>query len=578
MIKTNFSLGPSFRLKTNENAQNPSSNSPKFRVFGAFFKEIFNTVPCGDLASVNFENVDPRFISLINSVIVSTESDVIKPMSKMSNKKSFRHDLNSFDSHPHLPNVTSILKNLVEGTISLHQAIDENDRFFLLEDPSQKKNLVECVPLLHQIIDKILCLQPGDESYLSIERNEYAATVEMLRRLVLPFHDARLLAKLNANDRQEQRLLLQYATPSDLVALQQAYMDPRLESVIELVNNGQWNEFLRDLLNFPVDQSAYLFLAAYCKKLISIETLSTAMLVCRAYIQDPHGVTVETFDTLTDADFARLNISGKEKAELIFLLGSDQIERNQKMFVLSSMANYDPYTLGLFSDFSKEGKIPSVFGDEEKVGVFSFGIAKALYGAVGVSLVPVLHLTPRQSMISRISSTYSDCVLLLPREKSLIHGSRNGIIFPAIHDYYHANKRSQHSGDRALRESAKMAAQKIQDHLSIGPQDYLSKLSDGQNELYRQFSVAPAKDEYMRYIFRRISGQIIDAEYSTKSSAYGNCIDVMPLLDSVAESILLSSYTQCDGFADRAAEERWFDDGLFYSELKETFKGLLDLD
>ena len=395
------------------------------------------------------------------------------------------------------------------------------------------------LPILREMATKLLRLQQGNEDYLRIPSHEYEAVVKTLKELIEPLGNAELSALIEANATQEQRLLLQYVTPAEMVQIRTANANPLLVKVSAMLNEGKWMEVLQKYSAMK-NQLSYILIAAYLRKKITIDTLSTALTIHRAYLDKPDSLSLLPFNPETLGQFS---IPDERLTGYQEILEIGEVEANQLLVIKITSEGFDPYTLNLVAD-AFDPLIPGIFRFEDGgYGVASFGLAKLLYAKKGVSLMNVLHLTPRDAMISRIDTNLSDCGQFLASEKSIIHGSSDCTILPFGHDLFHANIRVAHAENSSLRLNAKNIAYAIQEHLKVSSQTYLDKLSSGQNQPYRTFVAEPTFEELKLYALRRISGLLIDAEYRESQL---NRVDMRLLIAQVVANLVIENVSFVD--------------------------------
>jgi|GEM_PF-5577008 hypothetical protein len=361
--------------------------------------------------------------------------------------------------------------------------------------------------IMKDLVNQALFL--NSEKYLTLFPESYALRIEALRKLVQTSFLSKeeketLFTLITANERQEERLLLQYLTPQEKERLSEIYSCSQINQLADLIAKGEWiklfDYYSRDI------QLSDLLIAAYGRRKIDLEDLATAMIFHRVFYNTSKNQ--RNILPITEETLQIMNSLLPEERQQI-LDKAMTIKSNQKFLILVNQEALDSYTQDLiFQNFFdlKGSKAPGFFHSTSLFGMLSFGAAQAHYK----NLAPIIHLTPTiEAMKDHIEQGRSDFALFFPGECTSVHGSQDKTIFPYIHDLFHTHARN-------LRGSFQKEIMKRVDRLGIGlelREEYSSKMDNGNGSLYPRFITMPNADEMTAYLLDRIIGEVIDGGY-----------------------------------------------------------------
>ena len=356
---------------------------------------------------------------------------------------------------------------------------------------------------LTPLIEKELRLH--DESYLELSEEEYAEKVDTSKHLIEGRPDEnQLLSLITTNERQEQRLLLQYLSKSEQELLVQAQNSPHIQPVCELIQQGNWQELCN---RFTDPSDAYVFLAAYTQKKIDITELATAMVFHRVSINAPGSYRIISTTELTEKDLSYF--STEMRTELLNAIS--KTNASQQFVILVDGLAIDPYARSLI-DFSfiksnqAQGYTLMPHRDRIDYGAFSFGIMKNIFP----SLSPVIHLTPTlETMAYHLDQGRSDVVLLFPNELANVHGSFDKTIFGYTHDLFHTWARSFF-----LDINYENLTKKFYCDPNISKKMH-EKLSYEAKKSHPIFKQKPTPEETLCYISEALQEDIVDGTYNS---------------------------------------------------------------
>ncbi len=377
--------------------------------------------------------------------------------------------------------------------------------------------LVTSAETLQQWVSAFLCLD--SEAYLELSEEEYLSTVNALTTIVRAsdIEDSarqRLLTLIAKNDRQEQRLLLQYATDNELEAIEGA-PDADVEAVVTAIHSAGWDALIPAGCNGT--QAAYALFAAYARRMITMDEFATAMTFLRAIT----GVNEEKqlrFFPIEARALSKYTNSTEEHINEI-LNAAENVPEHLRYVVLVDGQAYDRFTLlGIEPTFFDKRNPP--FGilrshgelRQMKCGMVSFAVLRQVFP----ELAPVLHMTPTlQHMANHVLAGRSDYMILFPGDAPVIHGSVDKLLFAAMHDVFHT------LGRRLAKQYSPMLIQTFFSRCRLSERhraQYQAKLGDGVRVLYPFFEEGNfTVRELISYVVDRILGRVVDGDLKAPS-------------------------------------------------------------
>ena len=308
-----------------------------------------------------------------------------------------------------------------------------------------------------------------------------------------------------------QKILFESTSTKEMERINSLRNHPDLANIAEIVNGGKWDK-LKEYSNnvdFP-----YILFAAHLQDAIPLEEdVGTAMLIYRGFKNAKNQFELMGIDQVRQI----LNSFSKKKvSDLAEISDLEGVKKQQQFFFCVKAEAFDAYTQGLmqgsFLDPEVEHNKPcgvfilNIHGKTRYI-LPSFGLAKAIYKKKEIDLVPVFHLSARDTMRDRIRERKSDVALLGAGEEVIIHGSVDKSFFAYIHDLFHSEVRS-----------------KIKSMGILGQLLDLSKKIDENNRHYTQlenslefkgsahprFSKIPTSKDKKSYLLNLSSGFILD--------------------------------------------------------------------
>lgn len=327
---------------------------------------------------------------------------------------------------------------------------------------------------------------------------------------------------------EEQKLTIKYLTAEEQAGVNLACNHSQLTTISGYLNMGNWKSFFAEADKFqkPNDSKdlSYIMIAAYCLGKIDLETLATAMIVHRVYAKQPDAIKIIPLNEESLVCCANLQLEGgkEKKAELLRLC--QEVPERDRVIIAVNCKPFDNYTKNLIEDaFFINGsgvvrdttmgtfKIHSVNaegGIEKYYGMASVGLLRKYYQ----TLMPIIHPTPnRRDIITRSQQNLNDFMLLFPFEKVCTHGSKDLLLWGSIHDLSHIRDvlGFTKNSSEAYKKHVYALFLHIQDFLDANQLNYSDKLIKVEVD-YPQFIAVPTKDEFVHYLLRRISAEIID--------------------------------------------------------------------
>lgn len=388
---------------------------------------------------------------------------------------------------------------------------------------------------IYEQMKRGLCLE--NEDYIKMTNEEYQIQYSKFCNLYDACSDPdklKLAPYVHLLNSKECRLLLQYLTETEKARLTEALskdVNPRL---IELINQGQWQQLFWTDRSPDPSQLTYAFLAAYCKGEIDIEDLATAMTFHRAWFNSKGKCEFLSFDEIEEK-INNLDFGLKQS----FKNALKNVKKNQKYVLMVNSESLDSFTQRVIEGSFLKERTKRIFtgllvvGDlkNPKYGMMSYGIAKKILP----SLAPVIHLTPSlEHMFNHVRCGLSDFALFFPREETIVHGSTDKTIFAPVHDLFH-------TGGRWPRRFHQPKLMDLVAFVKVDPAvrlRYTQKLNY-KNKVNPVFKEVPTKEEVIAFLLDRVIGEIVDGSYII-SNEWGNDVDSQckRALFQVIESVL----------------------------------------
>jgi len=354
------------------------------------------------------------------------------------------------------------------------------------------------------------------EKYQSMKKSEYDQLIINLKIFIDVFlsddlEKFKYKEMIFSYESQEQRTLFQYIKKEELNQIDCALKNLELvELVSTLVLSGEWMTLFN--MHGKDETLAYVLLAAYRQKNISLNDLATAMIFHRAYFNAPKEFKLHqiNFSFLEEIGYTK-----QQSQEWINLLKT--VPENQKYAVIFNFKALDSYTLQVINTSFSKFHIPGIILNSGKIGIFSFGLLDKYFKNQSIELVPLIHLTPRRFMlgINRLAKFKSDFALLLPREKTIIHGSQDSTIFSPMHDLFHATARvrSIKYHPTMMNFVKKLIIKKKELTIAKICVSYRDKLASEIENVNPKFKIIPSREEFFSFFIDQLVGEVIDGTY-----------------------------------------------------------------
>lgn len=392
-------------------------------------------------------------------------------------------------------------------------------------------------------------LQLSSENYQDVNKQDYEKLIGKLYHFVrsLSINDSEK-SKLNEhiaeNERQEQRTFLQYASKEEIEKINNYFDNPLVDPIVNQIIAGLWMPIFK--VHGQDENLAYIFLAAYCQKKISLDDLVTAMIFHRAYFNaaDKFQICPINADSLTKFGYNQNQI--QEWDSIL-----KRLPDHQKVACVFHRDIFDEFTSGVIRSSFFKFHIPGVIINKNR-GIFSFGLVRKYFKNYQINLTPILHLTPRFSLVAnRLAKLKSDFAIFLPKEKTMIHGSEDATIFSPMHDLFHATARIRaiqyHPTMMCFVKDLIAEKKVLLSNKILVP--YRKKLFPSKGNVNQKFKSLPNQMEFITFILDRFIGEIIDSTY--KVSEF---ISRESVLTDLMGHVVQTSWNELPVFKDRESD------------------------
>lgn len=309
--------------------------------------------------------------------------------------------------------------------------------------------------------------------------------------------------KISSAEEIKSLAVFQYATQEEADRISKETSNSNVRTCIEWVREGHWIELVHWLAER--NENYFTLLAAHALGEISSLELATAFMFSGCNL-DAKKVEIYPLDP---ASFLSQKIGDEYQVEASYL--KSRVASNQLCGIAITPKE------GITLNIGDLQYARLAFYRKGILYIPSIEIIQALFclrfGEAAHTIYPVLHLSKRRDMIEHFRRNVSDLALLLPDDKTKLHGSVERGIYPIAHDLSHLYHRSIIAMNHLVSEYMDVAAL-MEDCLEKIPEN-ADVICDDYTFLFPHKS--SSDENLVRWLLNEAGGQLVDGDFILKS-------------------------------------------------------------